>query len=198
MSYFIIITRSREGAKRDGSLNLARELKNLWNMKTTVVPIVIGVLSADVKELVQGQEDLEEEGRVDTIQTTALLRSARILRRVQETCCHLNSREKTSANASVKYSKWSKDDNSSQERLITTTRNNTKITRIKRTIITRKQCEEKKLYGYFKRQTDEISHEMTWTWLWKGSVKREFDSLLIAEQKNKKHHKDKLCQRKNK
>ena len=45
-------------------------------MKVTIVPIVIGAL---------GLEDLEVGGRVETIQTTALLRTARILRRVLET-----------------------------------------------------------------------------------------------------------------
>ena len=35
------------------------------------------------RRLIQGLDDLEISGRVETIQTTALLRSARILRRVQ-------------------------------------------------------------------------------------------------------------------
>ena len=52
-------------------------------------------------------------------------------------------------------------------RLITVTRNNTKSTSINGTKITRKKKkrEEKQLYGYFKRQTNEISHEKTSTWL---------------------------------
>ena len=51
-------------------------------MKVTVIPIVIGTVT---KGLVQRLEDLEIRGRVETIKTTALLRSARILRRVLET-----------------------------------------------------------------------------------------------------------------
>ena len=51
-------------------------------MKLTVIPIVIGALDTVTKGLVQGQENLEKRGRVETILTTALLRSARILRRV--------------------------------------------------------------------------------------------------------------------
>ena len=39
-------------------------------------------------------EKLEIGERADTIQTTALLRSDRISKRVQETCCYLDSREK--------------------------------------------------------------------------------------------------------
>ena len=54
-------------------------------MKVTIVPIAIGVLSTITKGLLKGVEDLEIGGRVETIQTTALLRTARILRGVLET-----------------------------------------------------------------------------------------------------------------
>ena len=54
-------------------------------MKVTIVPIVIGALDIVIKGLLKGLEDLEVGGRVETIQTTALLRAARILRRVLET-----------------------------------------------------------------------------------------------------------------
>ena len=54
-------------------------------MKVTVIPIGTGVLSTIGKGLVQELVDLEIRGRVETIQTTALLRSARILRRILET-----------------------------------------------------------------------------------------------------------------
>ena len=49
-------------------------------MKVTIISIVIGAFGTVTKGLVQGLEDLEIMGRVETIQTTALLRSARILR----------------------------------------------------------------------------------------------------------------------
>ena len=54
-------------------------------MKMTVIPIVIGALGTVTKGLVHGLEELEIREREETIQTTALLRSARILRRVLET-----------------------------------------------------------------------------------------------------------------
>ena len=75
----------KESEKKDKYLDLARELKKLWNMKVTIVPIVIGALSTITKGLLKGLEDLEVGGRVETIQTTALLRTGRILRRVLET-----------------------------------------------------------------------------------------------------------------
>ena len=54
-------------------------------MKVTIVPIVIGAFGTITKGLLKGLEDLEVGGRVETIQTPALLRTARILRRVLET-----------------------------------------------------------------------------------------------------------------
>ena len=54
-------------------------------MKITIVPIVIGALGIVTKGLLKGLKDLEIGGRVETIQTTALLKTARILRRVLET-----------------------------------------------------------------------------------------------------------------
>ena len=51
-------------------------------MKVTIVPIVIGAFGTVTKGLIKGLEDLEVGGRVETIQTTALLRTARILKRV--------------------------------------------------------------------------------------------------------------------
>ena len=46
----------------------------------------------------------------------------------------------------------------------------------------KQKWEEKQLYWNFKLQTSEISHEKTWTWLRKGNLKRETESLLIAAQ----------------
>ena len=75
----------KECEKRGKYLDLARELKKLWNMKVTIVTIVIGAFGTVTKGLLKGLEDLEVGGRVETIQTTILLRTARILRRVLET-----------------------------------------------------------------------------------------------------------------
>ena len=51
-------------------------------MKVTIIPIVIGALGTVPEGLFKGMEDLEVGGGVETIQTTALLRTVRILRRV--------------------------------------------------------------------------------------------------------------------
>ena len=75
----------KEREKKDKYHDLARELKNLWNMRVTIVPIVIGALGTITKGLLKGMKDLEIGGPVETIETTALLRTARILRRVLAT-----------------------------------------------------------------------------------------------------------------
>ena len=75
----------KESEKKDKYFDLARELKELWIMKVTIVPIVIGAFGTITKGLLKGLKDLEVGGRVETIQITALLRTARILRRVLET-----------------------------------------------------------------------------------------------------------------
>ena len=51
----------------------------------TNIPIVTGAFGTVTKGLLRELDDLEVEGRVETIQITALLRMARILRRVLET-----------------------------------------------------------------------------------------------------------------
>ena len=57
----------KENKKKDKYLDLARVLKKLWNMKVTVIPIVFGAPGTVTKGLVQGLEDLEIRGRVETI-----------------------------------------------------------------------------------------------------------------------------------
>ena len=60
----------KESEKRDKYLDLARGPKKLRNMKMMVTPIVFGALHTVTK----GQFKIR--GRVETIQTTALLRLA--------------------------------------------------------------------------------------------------------------------------
>ena len=54
-------------------------------MKVTIIPIVIGAFATVTKGLLKDLEDLEVGGREEIIQITALLKTARILRRVLET-----------------------------------------------------------------------------------------------------------------
>ena len=75
----------KENKKRYEHLDVAREPKVLWSMKLTLIPTVNSALVSDNKGLLREHEDLKISGRVETIQTTTLSRSERILRRVPET-----------------------------------------------------------------------------------------------------------------
>ena len=75
----------KEFEKTDKYLDLAMELKKLWNMKGAIRPIMIGAFGTVTKGLLKGVEDFEEEWQGDIIQITTLLRMAKILRRVLDT-----------------------------------------------------------------------------------------------------------------
>ena len=73
-----------ENEKKDKYLDLVRELKKLRNMKVTIISIVIGAVGTATKGLLKELEELEVGARVETIQTTRLLRMARIPRKILE------------------------------------------------------------------------------------------------------------------
>ena len=87
--------------------DLARELKKLWNMKLPVIPIVVGAFVTVCKNLESRLVELEIKGRMKSIQTTAQLKSARILRwalKAKETWCHTDFSEKSPVKTAVKNS----------------------------------------------------------------------------------------------
>ena len=67
-------------------------------MKVTVIPIVVGALGTVPKNLKKILNELKTRERIVNVQTTALLKSARIPRKVLETredfCCLSDSSEK--------------------------------------------------------------------------------------------------------
>ena len=74
-------------------------------MKVTVIPIVIRALGKVTKGLIKGLEELEVKTRVETIQTTAQLKSVLESRRLEVTYCHSNSCERLSVDTGVKTHK---------------------------------------------------------------------------------------------
>ena len=76
--------KTKEWEKRK-YLYLAVEQRKLWSIRVTVIPVVTGTLGTAPLSLVRRLEELEITGKIETIQITALLRSARILRKIHET-----------------------------------------------------------------------------------------------------------------
>ena len=76
----------KENKKKDKNFNLDRKLKKKkWNIEVTIIQIVIGDLVTVTEWVMKGLEYLKIRGWVETIQTIALLRSARMVSRVLET-----------------------------------------------------------------------------------------------------------------
>ena len=72
--------KKKKRKKKDEYLDLARELRKLWKKRVMVILTEIVILGR-----VNKVGELEIGERIETIQTTALLRSARIPRRVLKT-----------------------------------------------------------------------------------------------------------------
>ena len=74
----------KEKEKVEKYQDLKRELQKLWNMKVKVVPIVIGALGTPPKDIKRRVQELGIETRIEEMQKTVILQSARILRKVLE------------------------------------------------------------------------------------------------------------------
>ena len=66
----IIESEKKNKTKTDTYLDIARELKILWNRKVSVIPIAFGIFGTVNKGWERGLEEVEIRGRIETIQTT--------------------------------------------------------------------------------------------------------------------------------
>ena len=60
-------------------LHLTRDLKKKWNMKVSIILIIFGTQQSVLNDLEKRLAEFEIRGRMETIQTTELYRSASIL-----------------------------------------------------------------------------------------------------------------------
>ena len=104
---------------KDNYVDLARELKKIWNMKVSFIPIVIGAFGTVTKGRLKGLGDyrLENEWRPSKLQhywewSEYWEESCRL----EDTCCH--SSEKPSAKSDVKNSQWVNNDNNKKNECI--------------------------------------------------------------------------------
>ena len=99
----------KECKKKDKYYDLARELKKLWNMKGTIVPIM--TVPRDWRTW-----RLEDESRPSKLQHYwEWPEYWEDSWRLEETCCHSGSSERPSANADVKNSQGVNNNNNNKE-----------------------------------------------------------------------------------
>ena len=73
--------KEKEAEKVEKYQNLSRELRRMWEAKTNVVPIVLGALGTVPLRLRGNLKDIGVDTSINLIQKSALLGSARILRK---------------------------------------------------------------------------------------------------------------------
>ena len=75
---------TKQKEKTEKYQDLRREIQKLWNMKTNIVPIIIGALGTPSLKLKDNLQELGIDMKINEIQKTVLLNTARILRKVLE------------------------------------------------------------------------------------------------------------------
>ena len=85
-------------------------MKDLWNIRVTMTPIVVGTLGMVPRGLEEGLDEMEIRGRIKIIQTTALLKSeySKESWSPEETSCHSDSSEGSTTNTGMKNSQGKK------------------------------------------------------------------------------------------
>ena len=111
----------KECEKKDKYLDLAWELKQLWNIKVTIIPIVIDAFGNVTKGLLKGLENLKVGGRVGTSKQKHYWEWPEYKEkcwRLEEICSHSNSGEKPSAKTDEKLSRNNNNDNNNNNPLV--------------------------------------------------------------------------------
>ena len=62
--------------------SLCIEIKRMWNLKCTIIPIIIGAIGIVTRSLRKNLEAVPGEHSIDSLQKTAILGTSHIIRKV--------------------------------------------------------------------------------------------------------------------
>jgi len=62
--------------------SLCTEIQRMWNLKCTIIPVIIGATGIVTRSLTKHLEAVPGKHSIDSLQKTALLRTSRIMRKV--------------------------------------------------------------------------------------------------------------------
>ena len=72
----------KEGVKKLKYNSLCTEMQRMWNMKCTVVPVIIGATGIVTRGLRKNFETVQGKHSIDSLQKTAILGTSHIIRKV--------------------------------------------------------------------------------------------------------------------
>ena len=72
----------KEGEKKLKYKGLCIEIQRMWNLKCTIIPVIIGVTGIVTRRLRKNLEVVPGKHSTDSLQKTAILGTSRIIRKV--------------------------------------------------------------------------------------------------------------------
>jgi len=72
----------KEAEKKLKYKSLYREIQRMWNLKCTIIPVIIGVTGTVTRSLRKNLETVRGKHSIDSLQETAILGTLHIIRKV--------------------------------------------------------------------------------------------------------------------
>jgi hypothetical protein len=72
----------KEAEKRLKYKGLCIEIKRMWNLKSTIIPVIIGATGIVTRSLRKNLEAIQGKHSIDSLQKTAILGTSHIIRKV--------------------------------------------------------------------------------------------------------------------
>ena len=76
----------KEAEKKLKYKSLCVEIKRVWNLKCTIIPVIIGATAIVTRSLRKNLEAVPGKHSIDSLQKTAILGTSHIIRKVLQQC----------------------------------------------------------------------------------------------------------------